>query len=272
MKNTIAICSHNRDIQRQTTLALHELVRAGVLYIDQSGSADVALARNLALTAACNALRAQPARDIVLMVDDDMVFTVEDCEKLADHARETNVPASAMYATLAGTLAASRLRTPSGDDQRWAVGLGLVAIPRELLLALEANSERFLFMGEPQFGFTWSAAAGGIFWSEDYTLSRRLGGVHLLPLGVGHLKTIPVYPDEATIACVREGRRLPGDLDANVLAHIEDPSMAERSAVDRALLGPQPLRDDPKPKRCDHKFIDSNICLKCGWGPDAARV
>lgn len=237
----IVTCSHNRAMQAQTLSAIRELCRAGAIYIDQSGAADVALARCLALSAACNALRAEPARDVVLMVDDDMVFTNEDCEQLAQHARRTGVAASAIYATLGGTVAATRLQTTPGEAQRWAVGLGLLAIPRASLLELERQSEPFEFMGKPQFGFTWSAAANGIFWSEDYTLSRRLGGVHLLPIGVGHLKTIPVYPDEDTIACIREGRRLPGDNEGKVLDHIQDPQMLARvrDAADAKLPAAQ---------------------------------
>lgn len=240
MKSTIVVCSHNRPIQAQTQLALRALMSAGALYLDQSGAADVALARCLALSGACDQLRSKPGQwDCVLMVDDDMVFSRQDAQALVDHARSTGVSAAAMYATLLGTLAATRLRTPNGDLQRWATGLGLLAIPAFALLELEQRSEPFTFMDQPRRGFTWSQAAGGNFWSEDYTLTRRLGGVHLLPIGVGHLKTIPVYPDEATIACVREGRRLPGDLDSKILDHIVDPTMQERADVEASLLGPQ---------------------------------
>ncbi len=26
------------------------------------------------------------------------------------------------------------------------------------------------------------------------------------------------------------------------------------------------------PKRCDHKFVDSKVCLKCGWRPFCGRL
>lgn len=226
-------------MQDGTRKAIVALMEAGALYIDQCGSADVSLARNIALSGACKALRssAQGPRDVVLMVDDDMLFTVTDAEDLAEHARRTNVAASAMYATTLGTLAATRLQTPEGEPQRWAAGLGLLAIPGPLLLELQDRSEAFEFMNEPHHGFTWSHAANGNYWSEDYTLCRRLGGVHLLPIAVGHIKLVPLYPDEETIACIRDGRRLVGDLDSKVLSRIADPVMAGRVVSEQLLEG-----------------------------------
>jgi DnaJ-class molecular chaperone len=29
-------------------------------------------------------------------------------------------------------------------------------------------------------------------------------------------------------------------------------------------------REVSRPQRCDHKFVDSNVCLKCGWAPPSA--
>jgi len=172
------------------------------------------------------------------MVDDDMLFTVEQAQELIDHARTTGVPASAMYATTAGTLAATRAKVADPSERpRWYTGLGLMAVPAWRLLELALRSERFKIWDDREhIGFTWSKAEGGEYWSEDYTLCKRFGGVHLLPIGVGHLKTIPIYPDETTITAIREGRRLLAEPNPRVLEHIEDPDMVARNAAGAGAL------------------------------------
>lgn len=222
MKRTIILLSHNRPIQEGTLHSLQELRQAGAAYLAQRGTADVALARSIALTAACEALREHRSRDMILMLDDDMLCTVDQAQTLVDHARETGVAASAMYATTIGTLAATKLPTPEGEAQRWVAGLGTLAVPAALLLELERKSDPFTFSSDKKkyTAFTSSRAENGEWWSEDYTLCRRLGGVHLLPIGVGHLKTIPIYPDEETIAAIATGRPLLGELDSTQLDHV----------------------------------------------------
>jgi hypothetical protein len=216
MHRTIIIMSHNRPIQYATQEALAALRAAGALLLTQSGTTDVTLARNLALSGVCDRLRAanrrSTERDTVLMVDDDMVFTLDDAQRLVDYARSTGMPASAAYATHMSTLAATRLKTDPSAVQLWVTGLGFLAIPAAKLLELEQRSEVFTTMQETRRGFTWSIADGGNYWSEDFTLCRRLGGVHLLPIPVGHVKPWPLYPDDETLECIREGRRLPGEL------------------------------------------------------------
>ncbi len=241
MNRTIVLCSFNRPIQEATRNAITQLREHGAAYIPQSGAADVTLARNLALSGGCRWLRhindnaierggTQTMRDTFLMVDDDMLFTPEHAQILINHSRTHQRPASAMYATLHGTIAASPFHDHPADDdktiallraanvqpQRWVAGLGLLAIPVALLLELEAKQPKFKFPDLTQEGrplidntaFTSSGAMNGEWWSEDYTLCRNLGGVHLLPMAVGHLKTIPIYPDEETVRRIRDGERL----------------------------------------------------------------
>jgi hypothetical protein len=233
VKNTIVVVSTNHEMQRVTRERIGQLRRAGAQYVEQVGCSDVALARCLSLTGACNALRLlnQPDNlesfdrapfDMILMVDDDMQFDVDQAQELVNHARAHVVPASAAYATLNGTLAASPIDEGLHARQLWKVGLGLVAIPATLLLALEQRSPRFELQNGIFSGFTSSAArADGQWWSEDFTLSERLGGVHLLPIAVGHLKTIPIFPDEETINSIRNGVPLPKRLSAEELDRIE---------------------------------------------------
>lgn len=230
MQSTMIVCSYNRPMQEGTRAVFQRLTRSGAAYVSQTGSADVALARNIALTGALRSIRSIASRAgtwVILMVDDDMTFTEEQAQVVVDEARRTGVACAAMYATTKGTLAASRLAPVPGQRQRWLAGLGLLAIPLPLLLDVEARSTVFELDDGPHTEFTWSACDDGKWYSEDYLLCRRLGGVYLLPVGVGHLKTVPLYPDQQTIDAIRDERYdlLAGEPDPCVLHNLAHPSM-----------------------------------------------
>lgn len=255
MKNVLVLLSSNRPIQDRTRNCIGRLTALGAAYLTQQGTADVALARNIALTSACEALRAlndgllrslkekhaesgdgyeetyrANRRDVVLMVDDDMEFTPEQVAELVEHARRTGTPASAMYATTMGTLAATRMkwepelgtRGARGWEQRWMVGLGLLAIPAARLHELELASAPFDCQEKQRRAFTSCQMFKGVWFSEDYMLCYRLGGVDLLPIAVGHLKTIPIYPDDVTVAKIRNGEQLDGEADPSQLEGLKE--------------------------------------------------
>jgi hypothetical protein len=227
MNKTIILCTHNRPIHAQTVISIRALNHAGAAFIDHAEApTDVTLGRNLGLSAVCDNLDQMPDRDTVLLVDDDMVFTIDDAERLVQHARTHGVAASAMYATTLGALAACRLRNPAG---RWLTGLGLLAIPAGLLLLLREQSPAFEFLGADRYAFTSSAAVDGHYLSEDFMLCKNLGGVDLRPIPVGHMKQIALYPDDETVAAIREGRRLTTEIDPLALSHIVDPLMVRQN-------------------------------------------
>jgi len=196
MKNTIVVMSSNREVERQTKNTLQNLANLGAMLLMETGSSDVAFARCRALSWACDMLREHPERDIVLMLDDDMDVPVETAQALADEARERGRACSAAYATLTSKVAASRWADHPG---LWLVGLGCVAIPRALLLALEERSESFEVSGRFYSAFTWSGPEKGGWVAEDFRLSINLGGVHLCPLAVGHIKKGALWPDDETL-------------------------------------------------------------------------
>lgn len=201
----MVLCTHNRPIDRETRQSIAALEHAGAYFVDHAGApSDVTLARNLGLSAVCRGLRGFPGRfDLVVLVDDDMVFKLDDVERLRDAAHETNFAASAMYANEAGELCAVPL-----SNGRWATGLGLLAVPAWLIEKLALFSESFTFQSDTCWGFTESKCDGGRYWSEDFSLCRRLGGVLLLPLPIGHRKTVTVYPNVETVDRVRLHRGL----------------------------------------------------------------
>lgn len=205
MKNTLVVMSSNREVERQTKNTLQNLANLGAMLLMETGSADVAFARCRALSWACEKLREYPDRDIVLMLDDDMEVPAETAQALADKARELGRACSAVYATLTAKVAASRWPDHPG---LWLVGLGCIAIPRALLLELEERSESFELNGRLYSAFTWSGPEKGGWISEDFRLSINLGGVHLCPLPVGHIKKGALWPDDETIELLSSGRPL----------------------------------------------------------------
>jgi len=196
MKSTLVVMSSNREPEKQTRNTLQSLAKLGAMVLMETGSADVAFARCRALSWACEKLREYPARDVVLMLDDDMEVPAETALALADKARELGRACSAVYATLTAKVAASRW---PGHPGLWLVGLGCIAIPRALLLALEQRSQSFELDDRSYRAFTWSGPENGSWIAEDFRLSINLGGVHLCPLPVGHIKKGALWPDDETI-------------------------------------------------------------------------
>lgn len=205
LRKTVIVVSTLRDLARPTRDCIRELQRAGALYIEQQGVPDVAFARCIALSEVCNALRGPvPERDVVLMMDDDMIVDREAAEAVVTAARAEGVAASAAYATIKSTLAGTRWKD-SPISGRWLAGLGCLAIPKELLFKLEQQSESVELLGKVYSAFTWCGPEKGVWVAEDYRLSMRLGGVRMLPVAVGHLKPWPLFPDEETIEKIRAG-------------------------------------------------------------------
>lgn len=203
MNRAIMVMSSNRELEPQTKASLRALADRGMMHLMESGSADAAFARCRALSWACNALREYPERDVVLMMDDDMEVPVEAAAAVIGHAREKQEVCSAVYATKLGKIAASRFPERPG---LWLVGLGCLALPRDLLLQLEARCESFENIGQFFTAFTWCGPDGRGNWiAEDYRLSMQLGGVRLLPIGVGHVKKATLWPDEGTLAKIERG-------------------------------------------------------------------
>jgi hypothetical protein len=201
MKSTLIVMSSNREMEQATKDTVRNLSNAGAIRLMETGSSDVAFARCRALSWACEKLREFTDRDVVLMMDDDMEVPVEVAQLLADKARELGCACSACYATMTAKLAAAPWEERPG---RWLVGLGCLAIPRALLLELEQRSEPFEFMDRTYRAFTWSGCENGAWISEDYRLSIKLGGVHLVPVGVGHVKKGTIWPDGDTIRRLTE--------------------------------------------------------------------
>ncbi len=205
MKKTVVLVSSNRQLEKQTQDTLRRFGRLGATTLLESGSPDVAFARCRALSFACSHLREFPEKDTVLMMDDDMEVADDTAQAVVDKSRELGIACAAVYSTLSAKIAASRWAERPG---LWLSGLGLMAIPRALLLELEENSESFSIRGMHYSAFTWCGPQNGEWVAEDFRLSMRLGGVHLCPLGVGHIKKGALWPDDETLAKIAAGENL----------------------------------------------------------------
>lgn len=187
--------------------------------MQQSGISDVTLARNRLFTSAVDYCDRFSQFDVVLCVDDDMVFDADVAHHIIETARTTGRPASAVYAAVDGHIAAAKLEGLQPDRlgrPTWLVGLGFCAIPIAALRALRATLAP-VAINEHQriYAFCTSGPSpDGRYWeSEDFSLCRRLGGVQLEAAAVGHVKRIPIWPDDATLARVAEGKALPKETD-----------------------------------------------------------
>ncbi len=51
-----------------------------------------------------------------------------------------------------------------------------------------------------------------------------------------------------------------------------EPTPMEMRRIAKALRADVAEVFPPQEQRCDHKFVDSNHCLKCGWEPRPAEA
>lgn len=191
---SIVVCTPTRDgLLPETRSAIEELTALGAERLELAGISDIALARNLLLSRVLT----HTDKPTVLLVDDDIVFTAQDVHQLVELATETGDPVSAIYATNAGTVAATR-KCPGST--RWLTGLGCMALPRAKLVELTEHLPKVKALGRFDiWPFCTTGPMGGEWSSEDYTFCRRLGGVRLAPVGVAHHKRVPIRPDPETI-------------------------------------------------------------------------
>lgn len=192
----------------------------------QLGCSDVALARNRLFTSALDHCDKHPNVDQILCIDDDMIWEPHVPLQLVEVARQTGRPASAVYANIGGRIAAAQLEGLEPDRlgrPTWLVGLGFCVIPVAALRVVAANLERCSVSDGTVIPFCTKGPqhkpGGGYYWeSEDFSISRRLGGVQLEALEVGHVKRLPIWPNQETIEAIANGQPLPSATDARMPA------------------------------------------------------
>ena len=200
MKNLLVLTPSRRGVHALTRTCIAALEREGAERLDLTGCSDVALARNLLLT---QALTVPSERDMLLLVDDDMSFSLDQAKAVIASATLSCTPTSACYATNAGSLAHTRRK-----GGRWNSGLGFLALPRVVLAALAAElTELPAINGSKIKPFCQCRPSpdGSEWFSEDYWFTEQLGGVELLSVAVAHIKEMPIRPDAYTLAHLNDG-------------------------------------------------------------------
>ncbi len=217
MDRTLIVCASHRGVELETQKCLVACQQRGARLVSLAGIADIALARNEVLTLA---LARKDGADVCLLVDDDMVFDVGAAAKLVGFARRTGKVYSGAYATKDGKLAATRFDWDGRrTDGLWMVGLGFCALPFGKLEALAQTLGTVLGpQGKLIVPFCQSAVVvpehdqKPRWCSEDYWLCRSLGGVLLAPyVAAGHLKSVPLWPDDETLERLAQGVPLQWD-------------------------------------------------------------
>lgn len=138
--------------------------------------------------------------DTVLLLDDDVVFEPKVVLDLVAHSRRTGECCSGVLITAGGQLCArpypQLVRVPGAPaTMRWLTGLGCLAVPRARLAKIRDKLPKTA-------GIThWSRSGPhpdypGEWFPNDFWFCHHFGGVLLFPLAFGHLKTVPILPDE----------------------------------------------------------------------------
>lgn len=141
--------------------------------------------------------------DTLLCIDDDMLFSPTNAQRLVDLARSAGEPTSASYVMRSGKLCGRKLTNIEQarlkgaslvlSEPRWMTGLGFMAVPRSALERIAPKLPRLAELrlwcesgAHPAFPDGWL--------SEDFWFCLHFGGVRLSSIEVGHLKTVALYP------------------------------------------------------------------------------
>jgi hypothetical protein len=204
VRRTLVLCVSWKGPIQEVSRAIAELEKAGASKLIHTGVTDVALARNLGLRLALDALSWSDQlaqHDTLLLLDDDVEVTPENAQALVDWSRKLAAPVSGAYGTTTGVVAAGLI----GPDAKppWMVGAGFLAVPVAMLRKLAGRLPELSHANKRFKPFCCSGihpAAPDTWTSEDYWLCRELGGVHLAPVPARHWKTLPIDVPGATLA------------------------------------------------------------------------
>lgn len=206
MRNVVILLPTYSGVPSAETAESIRSLGANIPLLKLPNCSDVSLARSRLFTKAVELLRSEPRFDVVLCVDDDMVFGPVEAQTVITLARERQCGVSAVYTAAAGFVCATPMPGVAG---RYLTGLGFLAVPVPLLLNL---ADRLAPVRGPLGELLPFATSGPRYdldppqWEpEDFSFTRRIGGVHLAPVAVGHCKKVPLWPDDETLARVQAG-------------------------------------------------------------------
>lgn len=180
-----------RTVDVRCQMCTEKLQQAGYKVAKVAGDADITASMNYTLTMA---LKNIGDNRILVLIDDDMVFKVEDVDNLVSFARESAEPVAGVAVNHDGRVIGTE-RLPNGLA---LTGTAFFAIKFSRLESFTSECRVYPYpKGDfAHVEFTWSSS--GL--SPDFRLCRRLGGARIVPIPVGHLKPVVLYPTEAQVA------------------------------------------------------------------------
>ena len=200
--NILCVCTSHRGPQTDTRQCIDNLACAGIPTIMNVGCADIALGRNMDITRGLQRANVD-GTEVIVLFDDDMVFSVEQVEKIAAHALEAPCPVSGIYVMKNRELAIWRIE----ESDRFVAGLGFIAASVKVLNEKAKELPTFRWKDTEATLWTKAGPDEGIWGQEDIYFCKQFGGVEIAPIIVGHLKTIPMAPSRDAV------ERILGELD-----------------------------------------------------------
>lgn len=202
----------DRPLSKPTENLVQHLIGLGAkLRMPGRNSSDVCLVRNVLLS---DMVRQDAERSVFLLLDDDMCADPGHLVQLCDFSESKAAARSGVYCTEDRQLAASRYSdfVPSAvaKEDRWLTGLGCFAVKSEALINLTDQLPFVQQAAQSFWAFCTASANNGKWEGDDYSLCLRLGGVELCPdVPAGHVKPVPLWPDQKSLNLLKEGGRLP---------------------------------------------------------------
>ena len=195
MDRTLVLVVTHRGMADETVESVAKLRCPSVIKL--KGSPDQSKARSMGID---NAFAQTEGTEIdtVLLLDDDVIFEPQSVLGLVEHSRLTGECCSGILITAGGQLCARpfhQLVLVPGAPSRWLTGLGCLAVPRARLRELKEKLP-------VTAGITHWCRSGphpdypGEWFPNDFWFCHHFRGVLLFPLAFGHLKTVPIWPDE----------------------------------------------------------------------------
>jgi hypothetical protein len=198
MQRTVIVLVTHRGLADDTAECVAKLGCPSIIKV--KGCPDQSKGRSMSIDAAFDKTSGT-AIDTVLLLDDDQIFDQKTVLDLVEHSRTTQECCSGVTVTADGKLCArplSQLVRIPGSPVRWLTGLGCLAVPRARLVKLRDTLPKTA-------GITHWCRSGphpdypGEWFPNDFWFCHHFGGVLLIPLAFGHLKFMPIWPDERMV-------------------------------------------------------------------------
>jgi len=170
------------------------LACAGIPTIMNIGCADIALGRNMDITRGLERALAEGI-EVMLLIDDDMVFSVEQVQAICAQAKDSDHPVSGIYCMKNRELAIWQIE----DTNLFLGGLGFMAVSVKLLDEKAKTVPQFKWKDLTAHAWTVAGPRDGVWVQEDRYFCEVFGGVYVAPIIVGHIKHVPMAPSRDAI-------------------------------------------------------------------------